>query len=522
VHRRTAILAGAALLATALVALTPVPAAAAVPAGFEDELVVGVSAPTALAFTDGRMLVTSQGGTVRVVKHGSLLPTPALDLTATTCSNSERGLLGIAVDPAFATNGFVFVYHSVRTGALCDDRTINRVTRFVMTGDTLGGGVVLIDNIPSPAGNHNAGDLQFGKDGLLYVSVGDGGCDYPGGTPSGCGASNDAARDEHVLLGKILRVDRNGGIPPSNPFQGAGTARCNVTGRTTAGQRCQETFAWGLRNPFRMAFDPNATGARFHINDVGQATWEEIDLGIAGADYGWNVREGFCATGSTTNCGPPPAGMTNPIFAYGRSDGCRSITGGAFVPAGTWPAEYQGKYLFSDFACGKIFRLNPDGSGGFTRVDFATGLGGNSAVHLAFGPWSGTQALYYTTYASGGQVRRIVHPASIPPSEVTGFTWYADGSATASGPAGTVVTAYATGLRRSTTFVLVTTVAEADPLRRCTRDPRPVNAALRFSNNAGFVGRTTGPIDRPPGQWDVCFKPVDGPWIGAPVRFTVR
>ena len=141
---------------------------------------------------------------------------------------------------------------------------------------------------------------------------------------------------------------------------------------------------------------------------MGQGTWEEIDLGVAGADYGWNVREGHCANGSTTNCGAPPAGMTNPIFDYGRADGCRSITGGAFVPNGVWPAAYEGKYLFADFVCGKIFRLDPNGGGGFTRVDFATGLGGNSAVNLRFGPHDGTQALYYTTYAAGGQVRRIV------------------------------------------------------------------------------------------------------------------
>ena len=100
--------------------------------------------------------------------------------------------------------------------------------------------------------------------------------------------------------------------------------------------------------------------------------------------------------------------MTNPIFDYGRADGCRSITGGAFVPNGLWPAAYQGKYLFADFACGKIFRLDSNGSGGFNRVDFATNLGGNSVVALGFGPAGATQALYYTTYAGGGQVRRIV------------------------------------------------------------------------------------------------------------------
>ena len=391
--------------------LSATPAGAAVPAGFADDLVTAIGGPTALDFTpDGRMLVTTQAGAVRVVQNNALVATPAVDLGSKLCTNSERGLLGVAVDPAFATNGFVFLYYSFNKGGSCGNTTVNRVARFVMSGNTLGGEVVLVDNIPSPAGNHNGGDLQFGKDGMLYVSVGDGGCDYAGG---GCAGSNDAARDRHTLLGKVLRIDRNGGVPGDNPFTGPGTARCNA-GNAPSGQICQETFAWGLRNPFRMAFDPNAAGTRFYINDVGQGTWEEIDLGTAGADYGWNVREGNCATGSTTNCGPPPAGMTNPIFAYGRSDGCGSITGGAFVPNGVWPAAYQGKYLFADYNCGRIFRLDPAAGGGFNRVDFASGLGSFAAVHLRFGPWNGTQALYYTSYANGGEVRRITSTAPAP------------------------------------------------------------------------------------------------------------
>ena len=127
---------------------------------------------------------------------------------------------------------------------------------------------VLIDNIPAPEGYHNGADLQFGKDGYLYVSIGDGGCDYA--TPAAASRSNDASRDQHMLLGKVLRITRDGAIPPATRSRAPGTARCNVTGRTTAGNSCQETFAWGLRNPFRMAFDPNAAGTRFFINDVGE------------------------------------------------------------------------------------------------------------------------------------------------------------------------------------------------------------------------------------------------------------
>lgn len=152
---------------------------------------------------------------------------------------------------------------------------------------------MLIDSIPSPRGIHNPGDVGFGKDGYLYISVGDGACDYAG--DSGCGLQNDAARDPSALVGKILRIARDGSIPSSNPYQGIDSARCNLRGRALPGQKCRETFASGLRNPFRIAFDVNASDTRFYINDVGAHQWEEIDLGAPGADYGWNVREGHCA-----------------------------------------------------------------------------------------------------------------------------------------------------------------------------------------------------------------------------------
>jgi glucose/arabinose dehydrogenase len=388
---------------------------AAVPADFSDTLVTSIASPTALAFTpDGRMLIATQPGQLRVFQNGALRATPALNLAARLCANSERGLLGVAVDPAFASNRFIYLYYTFNKSNSCDVNTasapVNRVSRFVLPdSSTIDPATeqVLVDNILSPNGNHNAGDLNFGKDGFLYITVGDGGCDYADRTR--CAGNNDAARDQHVLIGKILRITRDGAIPATNPYRGSDSARCNVTGRTDPGKKCQETFAWGLRNPFRFAFDPNAADTRFFINDVGQNVWEEIDLGQPGADYGWNVREGRCANGSTSNCGTPPAGMTNPIFDYGHSSGCASITGGAFVPNGVWPASYDGVYLFGDYVCGKIFKLTPASGGGYTASDFVTGLGTNSAVHLRFGPYNATQALYYTSYANGGQIRRIAY-----------------------------------------------------------------------------------------------------------------
>jgi glucose/arabinose dehydrogenase/outer membrane protein assembly factor BamB len=385
-------------------ALVAASAEAAVPSDFQDTLIVALGQPTALAFTpDGRLLISRQGGTLRVYQGGTLLATPALTL-ANVCSNSERGLLGVAVDPDFAGTGFVYLYYTVNKSGTC----WNRVSRFVLPAGSVidpASEVVLLDNIRSTAGNHNAGDLSFGKDGYLYVSVGDGGCDYAG--DSGCAGANDAARDVNTLLGKILRVTRDGGVPSDNPWLGEGTASCR-TSDAPASTKCQETFAWGLRNPFRFAMDPGALGVRFFINDVGQGSWEEIDLGEKGADYGWNCREGAHANPSAgPKCSPAPPGMVDPLFEYPHSGGCGSITGGAFLPTGFWPSGFDGSYFYSDYNCGTIFRLVSSG-GTYSSSSFATGLGSSSAVHLLFGPYGGGLGLYYTNYAGGGEVR-VVH-----------------------------------------------------------------------------------------------------------------
>jgi glucose/arabinose dehydrogenase/PKD repeat protein len=415
----------AGLVLGALLALVPAASrAATLPEGFSDTLVAAVGQPTAMAFTpDGRLLVTSKQGQLRVHQAGALLAAPALDLSARVCAQSERGLLGVAVDPGFASNHQVFLYYTFDKYGTCAQAPppggpVNRVSRFTLGDDNKivpGSERVLLDGIPSPGGNHNGGDLVFGKDNHLYVTVGDGGCDYAG--DSGCAGSNDAARDRNVLLGKVLRITASGGIPADNPFQGAGTARCNVTARTDPGTVCQETYAWGLRNPFRLGFDPNAAGTRFFINDVGQSSWEEVDEARPGADYGWNLREGHCATNSTTSCGPPPAGATNPIFDYPHSSGCTAITGGAFVPNGLWPSTYDGRYLFGDYGCAKIRSLRLTGLG-WAGLDFGTDMG--AVVDLRFGPWATSQALYYITWTSGsaGQVRRIAFTGNTPPMAV--------------------------------------------------------------------------------------------------------
>ena len=438
------------------VALASAPCLAAVPAGFTDSLFVSVPAPTDVAFApDGQVLVTSQGGTLQVFDPGGALVGSQSLPASQICSNSERGLLGVAVDPGYSANRYVYLFYTrQKPGGGCGTASpitpltpVNRVSRFLLPASgvlDLASEKVLVDEMPSPAGNHNAGDLAFDRDGNLYVSIGDGGCDYAGG---GCAGSNNASRDENKLTGKVLRLkvnpDGSTSIPPGNPFQGTDSERCALTGGTvTPGKvRCQETWAWGLRNPFRFAVDPNGTGNRLFINDVGQSAREEIDAGQAGADYGWNCKEGTLVTGA---CSSVPPGVVDPVFEFRgavpgtTATGCASITGGAFVPNGFWPAAYDGTYLFADFVCGWIFRLSAGAP--YAAADFATSLGGSSATSLAFGPMGPTQALYYTTYAAGGQVRRIAYalPGNNPPTAVAS-------GAPLTGPAPLTVTFSAAG-----------------------------------------------------------------------------
>jgi glucose/arabinose dehydrogenase len=402
---RTALL----LLVCALGLLVPAGSEAAptLPADFDDTLIASMERPTAIAFApDGRVLITSQLGTLRVYKDGALLPDPAIDLSAKVCANYERGLLGVVPDPNFADNHYVYLYYTYNKTGHCEVyNPVNRVSRFVLRDDSTidpDTETVLIDGIPSTHGYHNAGDLHFGKDGYLYVSVGDGNCDYTG--TGNCGALNDAARDLNALVGKVLRITADGGIPPTNPFLGSASVRCN-TGTAAPGKQCQEIYAFGLRNPFRIAFDPNAGRTRFFINDVGNNVREEIDVGQAGADYGWNLREGHCETLVPDNCGPPPLGMTNPLYDYHHDTGCTAITGGAFVPDGAWSPAFDGVYLFGDYVCGKIFELTfPNGIA--TTTEFVTDLGTGGITGMAFGPHDGAQALYYLNYGAG-EVHRI-------------------------------------------------------------------------------------------------------------------
>lgn len=410
------------LVTLALAGASGAQPASASPAGLADTTLPAsasnpLSSPTAITpiLDSGRALVLEKGGTVRVLQSdGTLLSSDALTLSV--CTDSEEGLLGAAVDPGFASNGFVYLYYTRNAGNCASSSgRFNRVSRFEMTGDTIepASEVVLLDNMNIPAGNHNGGDLHIGNDGDLYVSVGDGGTNPRGSGPS-------AAQDLSLLNGKILRITTSGVVPPDNPFVGApeatSCATAGISAPTTA--KCTEIYDYGLRNPFRFAFDPNTSATRFYINDVGQSTWEEVDAGGSGLNYGWDSREGFCNTGSSTACPPTPPGFTDPLTVYNHSSGCSFITAAAFIPNGIWAPAYDGGYLFADGGCGRIFLMTSAGA-----VEYGAPFAQTSGVitDMTFLTQQGQTALYYVTNATS-EIHRITlppPPAAAPPDAVS-------------------------------------------------------------------------------------------------------
>jgi glucose/arabinose dehydrogenase len=344
--------------------------AATLPAGFTETLIAGgLSSPTAMAFApDGRIFVCQQGGQLRVIKNNVLLATPFVSLTVN--SSGERGLLGIAFDPNFATNQYIYLYYTATTPAIH-----NRVSRFTANGDVAlaGSEVVLLDlNNLSSATNHNGGAMHFGADGKLYIAVGE-----------NANAAN--AQTLGNLLGKMLRINPTPGdiIPTDNPFF-----------NTTTGNN-RAIWALGLRNPFTFNFQ-RSTGRMF-INDVGQNTWEEINDGIAGSNYGWSNCEGFCS--------PPNPNFRDPIFQYANDGSTCAITGGTFYnpPRVQFPSSYLGKYFYSDFCGGWIRLLDPTNN---TSTGFATGI--SSPVDLQV---SADGSLYYLARGTG-QVFRVQFPSA--------------------------------------------------------------------------------------------------------------
>jgi glucose/arabinose dehydrogenase len=299
----------------------------------------------------GRMFVVERGGRIRIIKNGSLLATPYLDIQSLVKStDSEQGLLGLAFHPAYGSNGkFYVVYTAPRTGDSNGSvLTLRQYSVSVGNPDIAnpnGSTIVLTIDHPTYS-NHNGGTITFGNDGYLYWSTGDGGS---GGDP------NNNGQNLNSLLGKILRIDMNStspyGIPPSNPFYSSSNPNIK-----------KEIWSYGLRNPWRISFD--RVTHDLYIGDVGQSAREEIDFqassSTGGENYGWRVMEGSLCYNPGSGC--DQIGKVLPVAEYDHSLGC-SITGGYMYRGSDYPTLY-GHYLYGDYCSGRLFSLrNIPGSG---------------------------------------------------------------------------------------------------------------------------------------------------------------
>ena len=298
-------------------------------------VVDGLESPLYLTATPGddRLFIVEQPGRIRIVKGGALLPEPFLDIVARVGSGGERGLLGLAFHPQYSSNGLFYVDYTDRSGDTRVERY--RVTEDPDVADPASARLVLV--VDQPFSNHNGGMALFGPDGKLYVGLGDGGS---GGDPQ------EHGQNKATLLGSLLRLDVDAGdpyaVPPDNPFVGDAGAR-------------PEIWAWGLRNPWRFAFD-GPTG-QLYVADVGQNQWEEVNVVPAasgGLNFGWNLMEGeHCFSQSPCQ----DASLVRPVLEYDHAEGC-SVTGG-FVYRGEALPSLVGHYFYSDYCGGWIrsFRL---------------------------------------------------------------------------------------------------------------------------------------------------------------------
>ncbi|MFA5569115.1 MAG: PQQ-dependent sugar dehydrogenase [Trueperaceae bacterium] len=321
---------------------------------------------------DSRLFVVQQGGMVRIVKDGALLKDPFLDISDRTKSGGERGLLGLAFPPDYATSGHFYVYYTGTRGE-------STLSRFTVTpgnpdrADPTSEEILLTQE--QPYSNHNGGQLAFGPDGYLYLGLGDGGS---GGDPQGNG------QNLGVLLGKLLRLDVSGDkgykVPPSNPFV------------ATAGAR-SEIWAYGLRNPWRFSFD-RETGD-LYIADVGQNAYEEVDFQPAyskgGENYGWNIMEASHCYGAST-C--DQTGLTLPILEYPHGPQWGTSISGGYLYRGEAVPALVGRYVFADFTSGRVWSAGPE-DGWELKPLFETGFNVSTFGEDAAGE------LYVADYTSG-------------------------------------------------------------------------------------------------------------------------
>jgi glucose/arabinose dehydrogenase len=350
-----------------------------------EPVVTGLSSPVDITHAgdgSGRLFIILQGGRIVIFDGVQILSPPFLDITSLASSGGERGLLGAAFHPNYGGNGFFYVSYTDSAG----DSVIARysVSLDPNRADSTSGVILL--TIPQPFSNHNSGQLHFGPDGYLYIGMGDGGS---GGDPQNNG------QDLGTLLGKIIRIDVDSGlpftIPPDNPFVGIVGAR-------------EEIWSYGLRNPWRFSFD-RLTGHMF-IGEVGQGSWEEVDFQPAnstgGENYGWRLMEGNSCFNPAINCNNGTLSL--PILVYDHSVGC-SVTGG-YRYRGSKNPNLNGLYLYGDFCSGLIWGAQEDGLGGWnTTVLLDTNLsistfGEDESGEIYFAHLSATDGAIYQVVQS--------------------------------------------------------------------------------------------------------------------------
>jgi glucose/arabinose dehydrogenase len=293
------------------------------PEGFEEKLIAEGLDPTALTISpDGKIFFVEKKGLVWIVENDEIHPEPLLKIPVDNIN--ERGLGGIAIDPDFENNHYFYLYYTV------PNQNRNRVSRFTVNENTAApeSELILLELDSLSATLHNGGAMTFASDGKLYIATGDGGR-----------RSNSKELDN--LLGKILRINKDGTIPSDNPFYN------QASGKNRA------IWAYGLRNPFSFDYDP--VSGRFFVNDVGGEGAEEINELEKGANYGWPLREGFSHRANQ------PENYKNPLYTYGRESGCAIIGAAFYNPLfPTFPERYHGKYFFADFCDGYIKVLDPE------------------------------------------------------------------------------------------------------------------------------------------------------------------
>lgn len=435
--------------------------AAAAPDGFlEEQLIKGPRYMTDLVFADDKhMFVSVKEGLVHV--HEDLEGNfdfasgkVALDITDIVCTATEEGLGGVQVHPNFEENRWIYLYYTFMKHGTCeegvDDSPVNRLSRFIVNDDFTidrSSETVFFDTPSLVRDFHHGGRIEFGKDGLLYVPVGDGG-------------NGPAAQMLNSLFGSVIRLTDEGEIPPGNPFYGqADAVRCNENGESgSEDTKCLELYAIGFRNPFRFSMDPNADNVRFFVNDVGREDWEEVSEGgddvfgtqyrLGLPNYGWPVLEGPCDKGETSGCREASWGgeFIPPFHFYQHSEdrGGGAAVGSVFIPNGIWPPEYDNGYFLQDREFGELYLVkdseedhcyycSPPKSG----KDVTVFSNYEKVIGMRFGPTKDCrQALYYTDSANGGWIHRVTYvgddisiscppgssPSTTPPSGTNATT----------------------------------------------------------------------------------------------------